>query len=183
MPSISVRFSKEVAALIFVSVGTHEQQMNRLFEELDRLIEKGVITEKVIAQTGYSDYKPKHMEWSKFYPYAKTQQLAAEAHILITHGGPSSFVMGLQNGKTPIVVPRKASLNEHVNDHQVKFCHAVEERCNNIIVVDDVKDLGEIIEHYDEIAASKNVGLNSNNAAFCAGLENIALKLAGENHA
>ena len=30
----------------------------------------------------------------------------ADARIVITHGGPASFIVPLQVGKTPIVVPR-----------------------------------------------------------------------------
>lgn len=45
--------------------------------------------------------------------------------IVITHGGPASFIMPLQIGKTPIVVPRQHQFNEHVNDHQVEFARNV----------------------------------------------------------
>ena len=40
---------------------------------------------------------------------------------ILTSGGPASFIMPLQIGKTPIVVPRQHQFNEHVNDHQVEF--------------------------------------------------------------
>ena len=40
--------------MIFVTVGTHEQPFNRLIEEVDRLVETGVITDEVFIQTGYS---------------------------------------------------------------------------------------------------------------------------------
>ena len=46
--------------MIFVTLGSQKFQFNRLLIEIDRLIEEGKITEKVFAQTGYSDYKPKN---------------------------------------------------------------------------------------------------------------------------
>ena len=52
------------------------------------------------------------------------------------HSGPSSFIMLLQKGKVPIVVPRKHEFGEHVNDHQVDFCEKVSKRQGNIIVVE-----------------------------------------------
>ena len=45
--------------MIFVTVGTHEQQFNRLIKEVDRLVEEGIIKEEVFIQIGYSDYDPK----------------------------------------------------------------------------------------------------------------------------
>ena len=50
-------------------------------------------------------------------------ELVEKARIVITHGGPSSFLMVLQKGKIPIVVPRQKQFDEHVNDHQVE--HAI----------------------------------------------------------
>ena len=47
---------------------------------------------------------------------------------ILTSGGPASFVMPLQIGKTPIVVPRQHQFNEHVNDHQVEFARNVAKR-------------------------------------------------------
>lgn len=155
--------------MIFVTVGTHEQQFNRLVEYMDEWAHSH--DEKVVIQSGYSTYEPKHSEWSKFYPYQKMLEMVNNARIVITHGGPSSFIMPLQIGKTPIVVPRQYKYNEHVNDHQVKFCHQVEERLGNIIVVEDIEKLGRVVESYNEI--KKNGKNTSNNGRFCKELENI----------
>ena len=86
-----------------------------------------------------------------------------EANLIITHGGPSSFLAPLSYGKIPIVVPRQVKYDEHVNDHQVDFVKEVAERMGTIIPVYDIKDLKSIdIEMiYDnelkEIIQSKNV--------------------------
>lgn len=159
--------------MIFVTVGTHEQPFNRLIECIDKLVDAGVITEDVVIQTGYSTYEPKHCRWQKLFPYSEMEQNVEEARIVITHGGPSSFIMPLQIGKTPIVVPRKYEYNEHVNDHQVEFSNAVAERMGTIIVVEDTNMLGETIKKYDEIVAGMAMGLNSNNAIFCDKFEKI----------
>ena len=91
--------------MIFVTVGTHEQQFNRLVEYMDKWAAEH--DEKVVMQTGYSTYEPKHCEWDKLFPYQKMVEMVNEARVVITHGGPSSFIMPLQIGKTPIVVPRQ----------------------------------------------------------------------------
>lgn len=155
--------------MIFVTVGTHEQQFNRLVKYMDEWAAEH--DEKVIIQTGYSTYEPKHAEWAKLYSYQEMQKKVEEARIVITHGGPSSFIMPLQIGKTPIVVPRKYKFNEHVNDHQAKFAQEVERRMGTIIVVEEVKDLSDVIGRYDMVKKKrKNI---SNNTRFCRSLENL----------
>jgi len=55
--------------LIFVTVGTHEQGLDRLLIELDRLIETGGIKQEVFAQIGYSKYIPKNYEYKEMLSY------------------------------------------------------------------------------------------------------------------
>lgn len=165
--------------MIFVTVGTHEQPFNRLIEYIDKLKENGTITEDVIIQTGFSTCEPKYCKWSKLLPYGEMQKNVADAHIVITHGGPASFIMPLQIGKTPIVVPRQHQYGEHVNDHQVEFAKAVSQRMGTIIPVINIEELGEKIINYDAIVASMHSragsenGLNSNNAEFNRQLEKM----------
>lgn len=163
--------------MIFVTVGTHEQPFNRLVECIDKLKEDGDIQEAVIIQTGYSTYEPQHCKWQKLFPYQEMLKLVEEARIVITHGGPSSFIMPLQIGKTPIVVPRRHEFNEHVNDHQVAFSKAVAERMGTIIVVEDMDKLGETIGGYEKIISGMESGLKTNNSRFNEELEKIVNKM------
>ena len=96
-----------------------------------------------------------------------------KADIVITHGGPSSFIMPLQIGKIPIVVPRQKKYNEHVNNHQVEFATAVKERYGNIIVVKNIKNLEKAILKYDKITVKLTTSLENNNTRFNEKLENI----------
>ena len=163
--------------MIFVTVGTHEQQFNRLLECVDNLKRDGIIKEDVIMQTGFSTYEPKYCTWSKLLPYNEMVKNVADARIVITHGGPASFIMPLQIGKTPIVVPRRKKFEEHVNDHQVDFAKAVAEKMGTIIPVNEIDELKQVIENYDEIVAGKPSGMKSNNQAFNQGLETIVNEL------
>lgn len=163
--------------MIFVTVGTHEQPFNRLVKCVDDLKMEGIITEEVVMQTGYSTYAPQFCKWQKLFPYQEMLQLVDEARIVITHGGPSSFIMPLQIGKTPIVVPRRYEFNEHVNGHQVSFAKAVADRMGTIIVVDDVDKLGETIKNYDEIIRGMKNGIKSNNENFNKSLDKIVKEM------
>lgn len=159
--------------MIFVTVGTHEQPFNRLIRKVDELKRDGVIQEDVIMQTGFSNYEPKYCKWSKLLPYQQMVKNVADASIVITHGGPASFIMPLQIGKIPIVVPRKKKFDEHVNDHQVEFARNVAERMETIISVENIEELGNVITNYNKKITFMAHRMSSNNAKFNADLEKI----------
>lgn len=159
--------------MIFVTVGTHEQPFNRLIKAVDDLKKDGIITEEVIMQTGFSTYEPKYCKSSKLISYPQMVRNVEEARIVITHGGPASFIMPLQIGKIPIVVPRQHQFEEHVNDHQVEFTRNVAERMGTIIPVEDISKLGKIIINYNKIVKDMDHGINSNNQKFCEMFQQI----------
>lgn len=163
--------------MVFVTVGTHEQPFNRLIKEVDRLKGEGIIEDEVVMQTGFSTYEPVHCKWSRLIPYEEMNANIEKAGIVITHGGPASFLAPLQIGKIPIVVPRQKRYGEHVNDHQLEFCKAVEERMRNIIVVEDVKMLSEIVHNYGEYGAVRESGAISHNQVFNEQLEELVKEL------
>lgn len=159
--------------MIFVTVGTHEQPFDRLIRCVDRLKEKGIISEEVVIQAGFSTYEPKHCSWSKLFPYEEMIKKVEAARIVITHGGPASFIMPLQMGKIPIVVPRQKKYNEHVNDHQVEFVRAVAERMGTILPVYETEELGDVIGGYDRLVSAMPTELKSNNKAFMQTFETL----------
>lgn len=162
--------------MVFVTVGTHEQQFNRLVEYMDNWAANH--EEDVIIQIGYSTYKPHKAKWARLFPYPKMVEMVDQARVVVTHGGPSSFILPLQKGKTPIVVPRRFEFDEHVNDHQGRFCKEVESRMGTIVVIEDINMLGRAIENYDKVKKEKkNI---SNNAKFCEGIGNIVEEMFKE---
>ena len=169
--------------MIFVTVGTHEQPFNRLIEYVDKLKQNKVIGEEVIMQTGYSTYEPLHCTWQKVYPYGQMVELVREARIVVTHGGPSSFILPLQIGKVPIVIPRQKKFGEHVNDHQVNFARAIADRMKSIIVVSDIERLQDIINDYEELVKTMNGCSVSNNARFNEELRRIVNEMLNDTEA
>ena len=147
--------------MIFVTVGTHEQPFNRLIEEIDRLKQESVITDEVQMQTGYCTYEPKYCKWEAFFPYKKMQELVQKADIVITHGGPSSFIMPLQYGKIPIVVPRQAKYQEHINDHQRQIINNFYQE-QYLLKFDEGDNLGKIISEAKDFVPRKFISNNQN---------------------
>lgn len=163
--------------MIFVTVGTHEQQLNRLIEKIDKLIEDGFINEEVIIQSGFSTYKAKNCRCENIIPYFEMINNIKKARIVITHGGPATFIMPLQIGKIPVVVPRLKKFDEHVNDHQLDFAKLVKERQGNIILVEDIDELLNIIRNYESIIELMPKEIASNNNKFNIEFKNIVNEL------
>ena len=153
--------------MIFITVGTHEQPFNRLLKCIDQMVEKGEINEEIVCQKGYTDYEPKNYKAEKLISYEQMQENIEKARIVVTHGGPASFLEPLKYGKIPIVVPRRKEYNEHVNNHQLEFSKEVEKRMKNIIVAEDEKEIEKCIQKYDEKIKKLNAIMTSNNKTFC----------------
>ncbi|PAC34382.1 glycosyltransferase [Caldifermentibacillus hisashii] len=85
--------------MIFVTVGTQKFQFDRLFIELDKLVDSGKINEEIIAQIGFSKYKPRNYKSFEMVYLAQMDAFIDQASILITHGGTSSIIQGLKKGK------------------------------------------------------------------------------------
>lgn len=152
--------------MIFVTVGTHEQSFDRLLIELDKLKSNKIIDEKIIVQSGYTAYKMKFCKQYNFISFENLKAYIKEAHIVITHGGPASFIEALQIGKIPVVVPRQKKYYEHVNDHQLDFVKKFVGKSNFIIPIYDITKLGDVLLNYDEITSSTKIKDISNNVKF-----------------
>lgn len=157
--------------MIFVTVGTHEQGMDRLFKELDRLIEEKIINDEVISQIGYSDYIPKNYEYRKMISYDDMDDYIKRADIVITHGGPGSIFHALKYDKIPIVVPRNPKFKEHIDEHQVLFVNKLEKE-KRVIAVYNIKELSGKIENYSKLKNEFNCS-NLNNNKFIKEFSNL----------
>lgn len=165
--------------MIFVTVGTHEQSFERLVKCVDDLKGNGMITDDVVIQTGFTDYEPHNCEWKKLFSYQQMKKYVEMADLVITHGGPSSFIMPLQVGKVPIVVPRQKKYDEHVNDHQLDFALEVASRQKNIIVVKEIFELQSVIQNYTSLVNELQGNMASNNELFNSELEKIVKEMMG----
>ena len=137
--------------MILATVGTHEDQFNRLLLELERLVSTGEITEDVVVQSGYCTAEAPSLTCHKQLPFDELQGLMADARIIITHGGPASIMQAMAHGKIPIVVPRQSGHGEHVDDHQCRFAERMAER---VLVVMDIDTLGGTIANHAELTSA-----------------------------
>lgn len=161
--------------MIFVTVGTHEQSFKRLVLAIDHLAGKMKGKQEFIVQQGYTYEKLFHCKSEKFFPFDQMQQFYDQADVIITHGGPSSFMEVLAKKKSPIVVPRKLQFHEHVNDHQLTFALKIKEVGYPIEVVEEVSDLEMIINN--RLHQQDDLRINSHNQQFNEGFKQEVMKL------
>ena len=102
--------------MIFVTVGG-QLPFDRLVHTVDQwAMNKG--REDVFAQIGDSQRPPGHIQWERFLSPTEFQAKARESDIMIAHAGMGSILTALELGKPIVVMPRRAHLREHRNDHQ-----------------------------------------------------------------
>lgn len=173
--------------MIFVTVGTHEQQFDRLVEAVDLLKKENRVSQPVFIQTGYSKIQPQYCEYKNFISFADMHVHMAEAEIVITHGGTGSVMLVLYHGKIPVVVPRQHGFGEHIDDHQVIFCRTMETK-KKILPIYDTQNLEECLNHYKEKVLTLlggretrelglDMSLKERTSLFAEKLENICLEL------
>lgn len=135
--------------MIFITLGSQKFQFNRLLKKIDELIDSGIITEPVFAQTGYSDYCPKNFPYENFLDRDTFAEKTGESTMVITHGGTGAIIGAVKKGKKVIAVPRLAKYGEHVDDHQIQMI----EQFNDMDIICacmDTEQLADSIRYTNE---------------------------------
>jgi UDP-N-acetylglucosamine--N-acetylmuramyl-(pentapeptide) pyrophosphoryl-undecaprenol N-acetylglucosamine transferase len=117
---------------IVVTVGGNGQYgFRRLLERLSSVIPNDV---EVLWQVGSTDLTGLNIREARSSVSSKELQSAIqEADVVVAHSGTGSALAALEAGKRPIVVPRVASIGEHVDDHQSDLAEFLKSR--NLAIV------------------------------------------------
>jgi UDP-N-acetylglucosamine transferase subunit ALG13 len=112
------------ALLIFVTLGTHEQPFGRAIDLVQPLAED----EPLVIQHGHTPPRdaPLNVRWIEFIDHDELLQLASEASAVVCHAGVGSIMTVLSLGKTPVVIPRRKELGEHIDDHQLQIARELD---------------------------------------------------------
>ena len=65
---------------------------------------------------------------SQWLPADELRAACESADVVITHAGVGSALMALTAGKVPVLLPRRAELGEHVDNHQTDFGASLSDR-------------------------------------------------------
>lgn len=71
--------------MILVLLGTQDNDFSRLLKEIDNLINIGIIKDKVLVQSGYTQFISNNMEIIDFVSISEFNILLGKADLVITH--------------------------------------------------------------------------------------------------
>lgn len=146
--------------MILVTLGTQDKTFVRLLDEIDKLINKGIIQDKVIVQAGFTKYSSDNMEIFDLISQDEFNNLMSKADLVITHGGVGNIISALEKNKKVIAVPRLAKYGEHINDHQTQIIAKFND-LGYIIGLQDVDELDRAIKEVKKFNPQKFVHDNS----------------------
>jgi UDP-N-acetylglucosamine transferase subunit ALG13 len=143
--------------LIFLTVGNWPRGYDRLVEAVDRLREQDVIAEEVIAQIGAGSYRPQNLNFIDYCSPAEFTDIVTRSRAVIAHAGVGTIAQAIELGKPIIVVPRKASLGEHLDDHQYATAKQLEAE-RKVLVAYEVSELSDKLEQANTFVPAEKQG-------------------------
>ena len=110
---------------VFVAVGTDHHPFPRLMDWVRGWAD--VRPEpRLLVQSGNTP-PPPNVDSRDYLDYDDVMETMRRSLGVVCHGGPATIIEVRRCGLMPIVVPRRAGLGEHVNDHQWLFSRRLAE--------------------------------------------------------
>jgi UDP-N-acetylglucosamine transferase subunit ALG13 len=161
--------------MIFVTVGT-QLPFDRLVRTVDAW--SGKTGAEVFAQIGPGEYVPRHLQWTRTLPADECNDRIRNARAVVAHAGMGSILTALQCGKPIVVMPRRAGLGEHRNDHQVMTAKHFQEQGRIRVAFDEA----ELVRELNELATLKpSVRISATaSPALVAALRQFVHKVAAD---
>lgn len=103
--------------MIFATVGT-QLPFDRLILGLDQWAASNRDIE-IFAQIGREGHQPEHIDWAREIDPQEFRERLDQCDTVVAHAGMGTIISAIELGKRVIVMPRRASLGEHRNDHQL----------------------------------------------------------------
>lgn len=123
-------------AVIFVTVGT-QGPFDRLVRTVDEWA--GRSGQDVFAQTGPSDFRPRHIRGKSFIGPEEFRHGIETATLVVAHAGMGTILTALEFGKKVVVMPRLCAMGEQRNDHQLATARRFSERGLVIAAFDEAE--------------------------------------------
>ncbi len=109
--------------MILLTVGT-QLRFDRFVSVVDEWAHKNPEAE-ILAQIADGEYLPKHMQYVEYLKGEKYTTAFNRASVVLSHAGMGTVISSLIASKPVVVFPRKASLGEHRNEHQLATCSKI----------------------------------------------------------
>ncbi|PSL21975.1 glycosyltransferase [Shimia abyssi] len=120
--------------MIFATVGT-QLPFDRLLTNLDSWAARNP-NMHVFAQCGLSTAKVPHIKTTPTLSQSAFRHHFASASLIVAHAGMGTILTAAELGKPVILMPRRAALNEHRNDHQSDTAREMA-KLSNVMIAED----------------------------------------------
>lgn len=125
-----------------VTLGTFKDiGFRRLVVKMLEILPPGV---EVLWQTGDTDVSDLGIEGHHAIPERELIDAMADADVVVAHAGVGTALAAMQVGRAPILVPRRLSHGEHVDDHQIQIADELGRRGLALSVDADDLTLGDL---------------------------------------
>jgi UDP-N-acetylglucosamine transferase subunit ALG13 len=151
--------------MIFVTVGT-ELPFDRLIAVVDQWAGTTDRSD-VFAQIGDSYRRPLNIHYKTFIEPADFARRFAAADVIVSHAGMGTILSALQFQKPIVVMPRRAALHEHRNDHQLATARRLA-ALGKITVAFDESELLQTLERLGEVKAHERIGAYASDGLITA---------------
>lgn len=141
--------------MIFVTVGT-DLPFDRMMRVIDAWAGENQ-RQDVFAQIGEGGWEPQHIRFSHFLQPPEFVEHFKAASVIISHAGMGTILSALHHRKPILVMPKRASLGEHRNEHQLATARRMME-LGNVNVAFDETELRERLEQLDDLKQPKSIG-------------------------
>lgn len=138
----------------FVSVGNAKQHFTRLLNVVHEQWEH--LPKPILIQRGHTPFESTTCDLIDFVNMDEFIKYVNHAEVLLLHAGAGSILHSLKSGKCPIVMPRLAQFNEHVNDHQLDFAQVLHQD-GKAIMIQQGSELKEALSLYKHKSSQMKV--------------------------
>lgn len=144
--------------MIFVTVGT-QLPFDRMVHTVDMWAAR--TGGEGFAQVGPTKSPPKHLRWSESITPQQFDEYIESCSLIVAHAGMGTIISALRAQRKLLVMPRRASLREHRNEHQLATVKALSEQ-GKITVAMDEDELVGWLDRIDEIPMPPPLGEQAN---------------------
>lgn len=138
--------------MILVTTGT-QLPFPRLVAAMDRLAPG--LGERVVAQVGPDLAAYANLETHARLDPETFEALFREARLVVAHAGIGTVLAACRHGKPLVLMPRRHSLGEHRNDHQMATAEALRGRAG-LYLAREENELAELLTRRETLAPMRD---------------------------
>jgi UDP-N-acetylglucosamine transferase subunit ALG13 len=144
--------------MIFVTVGT-DLPFDRMVRVMDEWAGQNPQRE-IFAQIGVGGWQPLNIRFANFLQPLDFVEYFKAASVIISHAGMGTILSALHHRKPILVMPKRASLGEQRNEHQLATArHMMDMGCVNVAF--DAMELREWLDRLDNLKRPRPIGVSA----------------------